>query len=181
MKHLFLLALCLSIFFVSGCGNLNRVPRYHMEDPMNPVSFKRFQTYDSQDFVHNFKKEAYSPVNKPLTKRLSETQLDVLARHGQPNYTRKGFRSLTGETVDEWAYWDRQVIVQFVQRELVYEGPLTDMDSYRIRYGYPAKAWVQSYETGVKRDLWDYRGIMVDTHGMIVTFTNEKMITENRY
>ena len=73
------------------------------------------------------------------------------------------------------------MIVQFVQRELVFEGPLTDMDRYRVRYGYPVKAWSQSYETGVKRDLWDYRGIMVDTHGMIVTFTNEKMITENRY
>lgn len=170
-----------AVFAASGCGNLNRTPRYEAPEAMTIKTFKRETENQSQDYIINWKRDAYSKVTRPITRGVSPDQKDVLARHGQPDYLRKSWRALNAdELVDEWAYWDRNVCVQFVQGQLVWEGPLTDMDRIRIQYGYPKRSSTQKVETGVRRDVWDYQG-MTDSRGMIFTFTEEKLVSENRY
>ncbi len=164
-----------------GCGNKNRTPRYDVPEPLKIKPFKRQALHDSQDYMFIWKPNAYSQVSEPIRDRLSPTQLGVMERHGQPDYIRKGFKATTKEIVDEWAWWDRDVICQFVQRELVWEGPLTDMDRTRIRYGYPRHSWAQKYESGVQRDLWDYQGMLADPQGQIFTFSDEKLVYTSRY
>lgn len=181
MKSRILLPLVPLLGLTLACGNVNRVPRYKAPEPYAIQAFKRQTKNQSQDFLFNWKREAYSKVSNPITKGLSEDMKDVLARHGQPDYLRKGWRSLsTNEFVDEWAFWDRGIIVQFVQGELVFEGPLTDMDRWRIEHGYPRRSSTQTVEGGVQRDIWDYQGV-IDSRGRIVTFTDEKLVSVQLY
>ncbi|CAN5173039.1 hypothetical protein BH09SUM1_BH09SUM1_22740 [soil metagenome] len=183
MRKIFLCLALLAgvVAAAAGCGNKNRVPRYNVEKPLEITPFKRQTKHDNVDYLYQWKAKAYSPVSSPIRKRLSESEQDVLARHGQPDWVRKRFQSLADEQVDEWAWWDRSVICQFVQGELVYEGELTDMDRTRIRYGYPRRAWSETYEAGVQRDIWDYQGMVFDNDGQILTFSNEKLVTQQRY
>ena len=176
-----LLGIVAAALLFAGCGSLNRVPRYDVPEPMAIETFKRQTKYPAQDFRHTFRKDAFRQVNRPISGRLSESQEDVLERHGQPDFVREGWRSTTNEIVNEWAWWDRSVVAQFVQRELVYEGELSDMDRTRIRYGNPRRVWTQQFEEGVRRDIWDYQGILYDTRGLLMTFSDEKLVTEQRY
>jgi hypothetical protein len=179
-----LLFACLAVIMtglIAGCGNLNRVPRYDIGEPLEIQPFKRQTLNQSRDYIKVWRKPAYSKVTEPLRRHLSDDMVGVLERHGQPDYLRSGWRSTSNEIVDEWVYWDRSVIVQYVQDQLVYEGPLTDMDRYRVRYGYPRRAWSQVAEAGVQRDFWDYQGFLLDTSGMIVSFSNESLVSENKY
>lgn len=180
-KFLFVVLALLMLAGLGACGNINRTPRYDVKEPLTVTPFKRVALREKQDFIYNWKKDAYAKVSEPLRQRFSASQGDVLERHGQPDYVRRSFKATTKETVEEWAYWDRDVICQFVQRELVWEGPLTDMDRTRIRYGYPRRAWSQIYESGVRRDMWDYQGMLLDIQGSIFTFSDEKLVYANRY
>lgn len=182
MKRLVIVAFCAVLFVVAaGCGNVNRVPRYNMSAPLEIETFKRLTLHENRDFIYTWKKDAYSKVTKPLRYNNSEDMRDALTRHGQPDYLRQGWKSTSNEIVDEWVYWDRDMVLQFVQNQLVYEGELTDMDKYRVRYGYPRRAWQQVYETGVRRDFWDYQNIGLDAGGRIVSFTNGSLVSENIY
>lgn len=173
-------ALLIVLFFgvVAGCST-NRVPRYNVPEPGTIETFKRQTLHDNRDYLFTWKQQAYSQITEPI-RNVSEDQQGVLDRHGEPDYKRVGWKSTSNELVDEWIYWDRKVVVQFVQRQLVYEGPVTDMDEIRVKYGYPRRAWSQTYETGVQRDFWDYAGIF-ETGGMIVSFSNEELVSQNRY
>lgn len=169
------------VVVATGCGNLNRTPRYDVPQPLEIETFKRYTKHPQRDFIHQFKKTAFSPVKKPLTKRLSESQQAILERHGQPDWVRSNFTGHTGEKVTEWIWWDRSITAQFVQRELVYEGTTTDMDRWLIRYGYPRRAWYQDDVDGVRRDIWDYQPILFSPRGRIITFTNGKLISHQDY
>jgi len=177
----FIASLILVVLVASGCGNTNRTPRYKVPEPLKIETFKRKTKHPAVDYMFQVKSTAFSPVKKPITKRLSASQQDVLARHGQPDFIRRNFTAHTNEKVTEWAYVDRLVIAQFVQGELVFEGPLTNMDRYLIDHGYPRRAWKQDYPDGAKRDVWDYQAVLFDTQGKIVSFTDEKLVSEHTY
>ena len=177
----FLTLLMGMLLLVTGCGSTNRQPRYDVKDPLEVKPFKRFAKHGSVDYLYTWKSKAYSKVESPLNQMLSPTQTSTLERHGQPDYVRKSYRASTGELVDEWAWWDRGTVAQFVGRELVYEGKLTDMDRYRIRYGYPRRVKAQTYESGVRRDVWDYQGMFFDPSGVLVTFTDENLVSRQEY
>lgn len=166
---------------IAGCGNTNRTPRYNVPEALEVETFKRSMKHPSVDYFYNFKETAYNPVNKPITKRLSPSQKDLLERHGQPDWSRRTFTATTDEKVSEWVWWDRSIIAQFVQNELVFEGPLTDMDRHRIKHGLPRRAWVQDYEDGVSRDIWEYQRIGYNTGSRLVTFTDETLVSEQSY
>ena len=175
------LMLVLAVVVLAACGNVNRQPRYNMDAEYQIQSFKRFAKWDGKSVWHRPKTKAYTKLDTPITRRISETQREVLERHGQPEYIRKHWKASTGEIVDEWAWWDRKVVCQFVQRELVWEGPLTDMDQYRIRYGTPMEALEQQYEAGVRRDIWTYQGILNATDGKLVTFSDERLVSVQNF
>ncbi len=164
----------------AGCGNLNRVPRYDVDSTLMPAQFKRFATYDEQDFINRFRAEAYKQRTGEIEEPLSADQRDVLDRHGMPEYVRLRFKAESNELVDQWAFWDRGVTCQFVQGQLVYEGELSEMDRYLIKHGYPQKATYSAPVTGMRRDFFYYTGVF-QTPRHQATFTNERLISEFRY
>lgn len=174
-------ALLLGGVFVVGCGNTNRQPRYNVDEPLSVVPFKRKTRHAHVDYIYTIKSQAFSKVKKPMKGRFTASEHDVLERHGQPDYTRKGYEALTGERVTDWAWWDRKVICQFVDGELVWEGPLTDADQFLIRYGYPNHSWTQEVSDGVVRETWIYQGVIYDKRGMFASFSDEKLISYHTY
>lgn len=168
-------------FFAVGCGSTNRQPLYNVDDPLSVVPFKRSARHSHIDYIYTIKGEAYSKVKKPMKGRFTSSEQDVLERHGQPDYVRKGYEALTGERVTDWAWWDRQVICQFVDGELVWEGPLTDKDEFLIRFGYPNHSWTQQVSDGVVRETWIYQGVIYDKRGMFASFSDEKLISYHTY
>lgn len=176
-----LLLVTIAVFTASACGNLNKVPRYNVSEPLTIEPFKRTPKYQSRDFFFVWDSTVYSPVKAPLKGKLTPSQQEIQERHGRPDYTRRGFRTTSNEIADQWCWVDRRITAQFVQGELVFEGPLTDKDEFLIRRGLPRYATQQQYEVGVNRDIWDYRGRLADQRGMIVTFSNEKLVTQHSY
>lgn len=163
-----------------ACGNLNRTPRYNLGADGMPKTFKRYPAYDEQDYVNRWRGNSWYPRVKEIEGPMSADMAETLRRHGHPDYIRYRFYSETNELVDSWAWWDRDVTVQFVQRQLVFEGPLTDMDKYLIRYGWPQHARAYHPVNGQRRDLWTYQGIW-NTPLKHVTFANEKLASEFHY
>jgi hypothetical protein len=175
------LLLCAGALAASGCGNLNRVPRYDItgEDKM-PKQFKRYARHDEQDFLNRMRAEAYYRRTQELEHPLSADQKDVILRHGQPDYIRRRFKSTSNELVDQWVWWDRDVTTQFVQGQLVWEGPLTDMDKTLVKSGYPSKARFVDPVPGTRRDIWIYEGVL-QAHRRQVTFTDEQLTSDFQF
>lgn len=174
MVRFILVVLVALLMPIAGCGNLNKVPRYRLDADGQPVAFKRFAAYDERDFINRFRAEAYFPRKDQVEGPLSDEQRGVLERHGMPDFIRYRFKASTNELVDQWAWWDRNVTVQFVQRELVWEGPLTDYDRTLIERGYPSRAKAMLFQPGQRRDIFEYEGIF-KANSLIVTFTEEKL------
>ncbi len=175
-----LIAVMMPILLVMGCMT-NKTPRHDIGEPLEIIPYKRLERYPVRDYVFRFQQTAYSPVTKPITHNLSDDQRDILSRHGQPDYTRKRFKARNGDVVDEWLWHDQKINAQFVQRDLVWEGEMTDMDKIRLQYGYPRRAWYQDLGEGVKRDLWEYQGVFMDHRSYLVTFSDERLVSEQYY
>lgn len=181
IRNVFLIAALTAAAIIAGCGNLNRKPLYNVNEPYTVEPYKRHMKHMEQDFIFRRSSRAYKSLGKPLTKRLSESEQDVLLRHGQPDYIRDGWRSQSGEIVNDWAWWDRGIIVQFVQGEAVFEGPLTDLDRSLIRYGYPRYAKSQITTTDIRRDVLEYHPLTNANEGRVLTFTGEELVSVQEY
>lgn len=153
-KSLTALTTILLAVSVASCTT-NRLPRFDMSSG-EPEQVRRYTGRPALDYIYRFDRRAFDQVDEMADSQLTADKVDVLARHGQPDYRREGVRARRNETFDEWAYTDRNVIVQFVQGELVYEGPLLDSDRILIERGYPSKAFFQRYEAGPVRETWIY-------------------------
>ena len=75
------------------------------------------------------------------------------------DYLRRTFRSARGDLVKEWAYLAQGKIFQFVRRQLVYEGELTDLEKTLIQYGYPNFVFAEQLEHDFKRLTFKYKSI----------------------
>jgi hypothetical protein len=157
----------------------NRGPRFEMRTG-EPEQFRRFTHRPFVDHIFRWNKQAFTKVENHLDDVVSEDKADVLRRHGQPEYVRTGVPSRSNERFDEWAYWDRNTICQFVQGELVYEGPMLDTDRWLIRHGYPSEALYQDYEDGPVREIWTYNGLFV-IESVTVSFTDGVEVFRSEY
>jgi hypothetical protein len=187
-----------------GCATSSEKLAYNVTAPNTLETFKRQSTHGMLDNWLNFySRTAYSEVKGPITRHLTADKEAVITRHGQPDFVRNGFRAaMTGELVDEWLYWDRQIVVQFVGGRLAYEGPLTEMDAFRVRYGYPDEIYwqpatdpvglrserVQSMKPfegarghGVNRQIWVYTSWLYGRERMIATFSSEELTSLQTY
>jgi hypothetical protein len=152
-----------------GC-NQSRLPSYHMSDG-DPKQFRRYTGRPATDFIFRWNSQAFKKVSEDLDGVMTEDKVDVLTRHGRPDYLRDDIKARSDEFFDEWVYWDRNVLVQFINGELVFEGPLLDSDRYLVQYGYPARAYHQQYEVGPVRETWLYDRL-IDTNNMTVSFSD---------
>lgn len=171
-----LAAAVMVLVVATGCTT-NRKPRFDSSTG-EPEQFRRYTNRPGVDYIFRFNKQAFAKADSDYDGVRSPDKLDVLNRHGRPDYTRDDIRAKANETFDEWVYWDRNVLCQFIQGELVYEGPLMDSDRTLVTYGYPTRAYYQAYETGPVREIWIYEGLMT-AGDRTVSFSDGKKIHES--
>ena len=203
MKYLLLpfLTLLMGLVVLTGCANSGQKLSYNVVAPNKLETFKRESHHgDFHYLIHRINRRAYDEVSSTqVLRRLTADKEEVLERHGQPDFLREGFRAMmTEEIVDEWIYWERMVVVQFVGGNLVYEGPMTEMDSFRVRFGYPDSIFRQPGQDlvglkdnriqtlkpgegtkgqGVNRQVWVYSGSFLGAEGKILTFSGEELVS----
>lgn len=173
-----LIATLFAVIVGVGCTT-NRKPRFAMETG-EPEQFKRYTGRPMVDYIFRWTKPAFSQVNSDVDFVVtSDDQRDVLERHGTPEYIRLDVKAQGNEVFDEWAYWDRNVIVQFVSGDLVYEGPLLDSDRYLVTHGYPSRAYFQEYEIGPAREIWLYEHLF-EVGTETLSFSSGQLIFKSR-
>ncbi|MEQ8822112.1 MAG: hypothetical protein RLY93_17890 [Sumerlaeia bacterium] len=176
----FLLISTLVFALAAGAGcSTNRKPLFDMSTG-EPEQFRRYTGRPAADFIVRFDRRAFEKTDAMKDSMLTADKRDVLDRHGQPDYAREGVDAHRDEIFDEWAYWDRNTIVQFIEGKLVYEGPLLDSDRYLITYGYPSKAYFQQYETGPVRETWVYEGFW-RVKNRSVSFSDGSLVYQSQF
>lgn len=135
----------------AGCAWTRPQVVYHRSGEL--TSYKRYERHAERDFIHHFTRPAYRPPRFGVSTDHAD-QKTIVDLWGQPDYRRKAFQSLQGERVEEWLYLDNQRIFQFVRGEMIFDGPLTDLEQVLLRYGYPDRGTMTISEFGtVKHTL----------------------------
>lgn len=155
------LGLGLLLVFFCGCMT-NQAPRFLYGPDGEKVQFKRHEKNIARDWFRHQSRKIYDVcMAEPHDPLLSVQQVDVLTTHGKPDYMRVEFPAETKEYVTEWVYVGQSKLFQFIQGELVFEGPVTDYERTLIRFGRPDYAIGQSSHVGPRSDVFQYRGILV--------------------
>lgn len=179
MKRVLRAATVLLIAVAASSCTTNTKPRFDVEDG-KVSSYRRYTGRPATDYVFRWTKKAFDKVDSDIDGPLSEDKVAMLERRGRPDYKRDDVRATRPETFDEWVYWDQNVICQFVQGELVYEGELLDSDKTLVTWGYPSDAWSQKYEYGPTRELWVYEHVF-EMGGRSYSFSDGKLNFESAY
>lgn len=155
----------------------NTAPRYNIEPDTGAVQFvKRYPKYPAYQELFFWRTKEYRKNTDKLRWLLSEDQKEVISRYGQPDYLRRIFFSTRGDRVEEWVYWDKQRVVQFVEGQLVWDGMLTDYEKVLIIHGRPNKITVGTTEELQSRkvvmEYWRFLG----SRYWLFCFVNDRMI-----
>jgi len=150
--YLLILVVAVMGISISGCST-NRKPRFDNRGN-EPEAFRRHTGRPTQDYIFRWGSKAFNRVEGDFHYVESDDVLDVLRRHGQPDYYRNNVHAVRNEIFDEWVWWDRNIIAQFIEGQLVYEGDLKDSDRMLVTWGYPNRAYSQQYEVGPRREIW---------------------------
>lgn len=136
---------------VSGC-TVNRAPLFEYDNQGNKIQFQRIARNSEWNINGTWRLTpwAYRKNTGKLHWLLSPDQKKVIALLDQPDYIRRPFYSRTNERVHEWVWWEKNKVAQFVNRQLVYIGPLTDREKVLIRMGYPKYYIHQDLATGIR-------------------------------
>jgi hypothetical protein len=137
--------------------------------------FRLYSFYENKQGVEHYCKG--SKLKREYSDILSEEQKKILATWGQPDYLRGPYRSTRGDLVIEWAYHASNHLFQFVDRAMVYEGPLSDQERIAITYGAPREVIVVLLEPNIRRETWIYRPIFRSVIGneKLFSFSNGKL------
>lgn len=150
------LTAALAALVLAGCAQTR--PQIIYEQGGRAYTFKRYERNPERDFFHHiFRKAYWNPIFG--VRSAGPDQETLLEEWGQPDYVRRPFRALNGERVREWVYFDRRQIFQFIDDELIYEGPLTDFESLLLRNGYPDHAILTTSESNLVTISMEYRSI----------------------
>jgi hypothetical protein len=156
-----------------GCAFNTRPMFDYMEDG-EQVQIKRIARHQSIDYFHRWRRTAYVKNTGELHWLLSQDQKEIIAEYSQPDYLRRTFRSTRGDRVKEWAYVAQGKIFQFVRRQLVYEGELTDLEKTLIQYGYPKFVFAEQLEPDITRLTFIYESIF-GLRRQIFSFANGRL------
>jgi hypothetical protein len=163
------------------------VPKFDYTDEGRPIMLRRnpyfqvqgFPDYTRYKWVENTRGVEHVPRGFKLKREpeeiLSEEQRDILREWGQPDYLRGPTKSTRGDRVTEWAYHSQNKLFQFVDRKMVYHGPLTDQDRTSITYGAPKVVLATLMEPNIRRETWFYSPRFLAGHEMVFSFTNGKL------
>lgn len=139
-------------------GAMDRNAPHVILDPDGQFAqFKRYERRMARDFVSRFSRKAYYACKDAHLDLSSPEQQSIVEQWGNPDYIRKPFQSLEGEWIEEWVYFDNKRVFQFKNHQLVYEGPLTDLEQLLLRLGYPNRAEITKGESGLVKHLLIYQ------------------------
>jgi hypothetical protein len=142
---------------LSGCARpSDGLPPILFTPSGEPVSFKRLEVHPQLDYFHHIRRAAYRAPENGF-EAASEDQESIVDQWGPPSHVRKPFKTMEDEKVEEWLYYDRQQIFQFSGGALIYDGPMTDMETLLLRRGYPHRATTAISETGKVKHVFVYR------------------------
>jgi len=168
------------------------IPKFDYTETGRPIMEKRHPQYPNAGFpnytryrfaankrgVEHFTKGC--KLKREPDEILTEQQREILREWGQPDYLRGPYQSERNDSVIEWAYHRQNHIFQFVDREMVYEGPLTDADRTLITYGAPRNVQVFLAEPNIRRETFIYEPTFLAGHEMIFSFSNGKLVTQQK-
>lgn len=155
-------------------GQAIMLKRHPMTQGQGWPNYVRYKWVANTNGVHHL--ERCSKLKRDADEVLSEEQRAILREWGQPDYLRGPFKSDRGEHVIEWAYHPLNRLFQFVDRKMVYEGPLTDQDRVLITYGEPKEVQVVILDPNIRRETWVYRPTFVRGREMMFSFANGKLV-----
>lgn len=138
--------------------------------------FKRYERYPMRDFRHHFRRQVYYRVQEERPEWQGD-QTTLVEQLGFPDYVRKPFASFQDEKVEEWLYVDRQELYQFIGGMTVYEGPLTDVETTFLRYGYPDAARTSIETPGPVRIAMSYRNMFGPGRIESFNFMNDALVS----
>ena len=159
--------------FALSCST-GAAPRWTYDAKGRPAQYKRYPRNIAVDYFTRWRRVAYDKVEQPLEDFLSEEQRALIGKNGQPDYRRRPFGSREGERVEEWVYFKKNRLVQFVGGHVVYEGEVTDMERTMITLGYPSYCQIGQAEPGVETWTFVYKRPF-NLEREVFTFANGKL------
>jgi hypothetical protein len=100
---------------------------------------------------------------------LSPDQKQIVQLIGIPEYERS-FPNISGKRVEEWIYRDQDYLVQFIYGNLVYLGPVDDLEKTLIDLGSPNDIYFFDF-AGMRKVVFKY-----SARYQICTFQDDKLI-----
>ena len=141
----------------AGCSRFQPELPLLVGDEGEAQMFKRREQEAAVDYFHHFKRTVYVKAEEPLRATAPEQGV-LLEKAGAPDYVRrKPFKSVQAQTVEERHYLHPPRVVQFVDGQMVFEGPLTDYEQILLRRGYPDRNELLTDEMGGIVDVLIYR------------------------
>jgi hypothetical protein len=154
-------------------GRAIMIKRYPFFPTQDYCQFRKYSYFENKHGVEHFQK--CCKLKREPGDILSEDQKEILREWGQPDYLRGPFKSTRGDIVIEWGYHALNHLFQFVDRTMVYEGPLTDQERTAIVYGAPRETVVMQLEPNIRRETWIYRPWFLTNRERIFSFTNGRL------
>lgn len=157
----------------TGCLSGAR-PAFDYGPDGTPLQVKRTARIPRYDEPWRMEVVAYDR-NRGSVRANSPEQAQLLEELGQPDYTRRQYRSTRGDRVTEWAYLEKNRLIQFVHHAVVYDGILSDKDRILIQYGYPDAVFVANDLLGQRRETFIYHE-RFDSDRRHYSFADDQMI-----
>lgn len=164
------------------------IPKYEYAEDGRVILVKRYPFFPAQDMCQFVKYRYYEnktgvehiamgqKLKREPDEILSEVQKQILRDWGQPDYLRGPYKSTRGDSIIEWAYLPLNRLFQFVDREMVYEGPLTDQERTAITYGAPRDVFVSQVGPNIRREVWIYYPYFLTGRQRMYSFANGKLV-----
>jgi len=155
-------------------GRTIMVKRYAFFPAQDLCQFRKYRFYENKHGVEHVERGA--KLKREPDEILSEQQRAILREWGQPDYLRGPYKSTRGDSVIEWAYLPLNRLFQFVDRKMVYEGPLTDQERIAIVHGAPRDVLVSQVGPNVRRETWLYYPYFLTNRQKVFSFSNGKLV-----
>jgi hypothetical protein len=155
-------------------GRAIMIKRYPFFPTQNACQFIKYRYVDNKDGVEHFQK--CCKLKREPGDILTSDQKAILKEWGQPDYLRGPYKSTRGESnVTEWVYHPLNHLFQFIDGEMVYEGPLTDQERTALVHGAPGEVIVSQVEPNIRRETWIYRPVFLSGREKLYSFTNGRL------
>lgn len=138
-----------------------------------PIQYKRYERHAARDYMHHFTRQIYDEPGFYFEPAGAD-QVQTVAELGRPDFVRR-FRSMSGEPVREWIYTDKPIIFQFIHKQLVFTGPITDLEQTLLTYGRPDNYEVYNTDAGGTNMNFVYQGLWFKRLEDF-KFTNDKLV-----